>query len=92
MKQRSLPYQSVCAYMLSKNEQCFSKHTHVRAYVGRELGLPGLVPMHLVKVYNRLMNMRSDADYNPTVEFTREEVTILVSDIQQFNEVVKNLI
>ena len=44
--------------------QATNKHTHARAYVNRELANIGLISKESAKLYNRLMDDRSDADYN----------------------------
>lgn len=84
-------FQALFAYMLHTGKSS-SKHTYVRSFLNKELTLTGKVPVELSKMYNELMDMRSDADYSPTVLFTSEEVSELFEPVQRFNEVMESLI
>jgi uncharacterized protein (UPF0332 family) len=69
-----------------------SKHTYVRSFLNKELTLTGKVPIELSKMYNELMDMRSDADYSPSVVFTSEEVSELLLPVLRFIEAMESLI
>lgn len=69
-----------------------TKHTHVRAFVNRELARKGLLEKRLVKFYNKLMEDRSDADYSPTISFEKEAVRVLKERTVEFNHAILQLI
>lgn len=84
-------FQSVCALMVLLGKST-SKHTAVRAFVSRELGLTGLINLDLSKMYNKLMDMRHDADYSTDISFTEENVIPLINQVMEFNAAIKELI
>lgn len=84
-------FQTVTALMLLREIRSKS-HTDVRAYVNKELVRPGYMSIELGKMYNRLMDMRSDADYSDIVTFSKEEVEVLAKQVKEFNAVVGSFI
>lgn len=84
-------FQSVIALMISRR-QSERKHTHVRAFVNKELARKGLLEKRLVKFYNKLMEDRSDADYSPTKFFEEDAVRILLDLTVEFNTALIDLI
>ena len=84
-------FQTIVALMLLRGESV-SKHTHVRSFVNKELKLPGHIPIELSNMYNVLMGMRADADYNAEIFFTRDEVGHLITQVEEFNRIVRKLI
>lgn len=62
-----------------------NSHTQVRSFVNKELVRPGHIPVELGKMYNKLMDMRSDADYSLTVTFTGEHLETLAEQVALFN-------
>lgn len=64
-----------------------NSHTQVRSFVNKELVRPGHIPVELGKMYNKLMDMRSDADYSVTV---REHLETLAEQVALFNHSVRN--
>lgn len=85
-------FQTVTALILLRDEPVSNKHTYVRTWVNKQLGLTGLLPTDLVKMYNRLMDFRSDADFNAEISFGREEVSNLLTQVQDFNYAVISII
>lgn len=84
-------FQSVVALMISRG-QTETKHTHVRAFVNKELARKGLLEKRLVKFYNKLMEDRSDADYSPSIIFEESAVAILMDLTIEFNQAILQLI
>jgi len=69
-----------------------TKHTHVRAFVNKELAQKGLIENRLVKFYNKLMEDRSDADYSPSITFEKDAVEVLVDLTIEFKDAIIKLI
>ncbi len=84
-------FQTVCALMVLRGLS-IKKHTHVRRFVNKELGLKGIVPLELVKMYNILMTSREDADYKPNVFHEKEYVEEIIEKVNKFNSELQNLI
>lgn len=84
-------FQSVCALMVSRGKST-SKHTHVRLFINKELALKGILSLELSKMYNKLMDMRCDADYSTEITFTPEDVEIIVDQVRKFNQEILLLI
>ncbi|MEX1028960.1 MAG: HEPN domain-containing protein [Paenibacillaceae bacterium] len=85
-------FQTVTALILLRGESVSNKHTHVRGWVSKNLGLTGLVSPHLVRAYNRLMDHRAEADYSASVSFEKEKVSELIEQVRAFNEEVSLII
>jgi uncharacterized protein (UPF0332 family) len=84
-------FQTVTSLLIARGD-LLSKHTHVRAFVNRELASRGLLDKSLAKMYNKLMDLRSDADYNSDVFFDQEIAKELLIGVEQFNEAIMELI
>jgi uncharacterized protein (UPF0332 family) len=84
-------FQTVTAYMLHMEIRSKS-HTQVRSFVNNKLIRPKLLSIELGKMYNKLMDMRSDADYSDVVTFTDEQVEGLLEKVKEFNQAVRSLI
>jgi len=69
-----------------------NKHTHVRGFVNKELANKGLLNKDQAKLYNKLMEYRSDADYNNEVFFEKDIAEELLYGVEAFNESIKILI
>ncbi|WP_018130141.1 HEPN domain-containing protein [Effusibacillus pohliae] len=81
-------YQTVTAYMISSGVST-SKHTHVRAYVNKEMANKGLISKQAAKLYNMLMDARSDADYDIET-FNEKQAKEMLEGVRLFNrEVVR---
>ncbi|TBL70112.1 HEPN domain-containing protein [Paenibacillus thalictri] len=85
-------FQTVTALILLRGETISNKHTYVRGWVNKHLGLTGLLSTDLVKMYNRLMDHRAEADYSAEVSFGREEVAGLMEQVKVFNEAILQII
>ncbi|TVY11854.1 HEPN domain-containing protein [Paenibacillus cremeus] len=85
-------FQTVTALILLRGETVSNKHTYVRGWVNKNLGQTGQLSPHLVKVYNRLMDHRADADYSAEVSFGQVEVSGLMAQVETFNEAVLQII
>lgn len=83
-------FQTVTAYMIAQG-QATSKHTHARAYVNRELANAGLISKESAKLYNRLMDDRSDADYNVEI-FDQAEAEKMLEGVRLFNEAIRGIL
>jgi uncharacterized protein (UPF0332 family) len=83
-------FQTVTAFMLHKEIRSKS-HTQVRSFVNNELIRPGLISIELGKMYNKLMDMRSDADYSDTVTFSSHQVEGLFEKVKEFNQSIRKL-
>jgi len=46
----------------------------------------------MVKIYNRLMDLRSDADYGVEVQFQHSDVEQLLSQVDAFNQAIRKMI
>lgn len=84
-------FQTVCALMVIEGLSV-SKHTHVRSYVNKELGYKGLIPVELVKMYNKLMDSREEADYRPMIANDKDYCAELLSSVRQFTDKVREII
>jgi uncharacterized protein (UPF0332 family) len=84
-------FQTVTALLIVRGD-LLKKHTHVRAFVNRELASKGLIDKSFAKMYNQLMDFRSDADYNSDVFFDRQIAKELLVGVEQFNEAIVKLI
>jgi uncharacterized protein (UPF0332 family) len=80
-------FQTMTALMLLRGIRSKS-HTHVRSYVNNEIVKPGWISVELGKVYNKLMDMRGDADYSDTVTFTMLQTEEVCESIQRFNQAI----
>jgi uncharacterized protein (UPF0332 family) len=69
-----------------------NKHTHVRGFVNKELAYKGLINKDQAKLYNKLMEYRSDADYNNEVFFEEDIAEELLLGVEAFNDSIKILI
>ncbi|MEX1030284.1 MAG: HEPN domain-containing protein [Paenibacillaceae bacterium] len=84
-------FQTVTALMLLRGIRSKS-HTHVRSYINNELIKKGHIPIELGKMYNKLMDMRGDADYSDTVTFTRSQAEELCEHVKEFNQWIITII
>jgi uncharacterized protein (UPF0332 family) len=84
-------FQTITALILQRGEAVSNKHTYIRAWVGKNLGVTGLISIDLVRMYNRLMDHRTVADYSAEVSFAKEEVDLLKSQVRLFNDAVIKL-
>lgn len=71
------------ALILLRGESVSNKHTHVRGWVSKNLGLTGLLSPHLVKTYSRLMDHRAEADYSASVTFDEDKVSELLDQVNR---------
>lgn len=84
-------FQTVVALMILRKENA-STHTYVRSFVNKELVFSGFLTKELGSVYNKLMDMRSDADYKPLVSFNLEITARLKEQVKAFNERIIEII
>ncbi|TMV44969.1 hypothetical protein FE783_31090 [Paenibacillus mesophilus] len=52
----------------------------------------GLLPVELAKMYNKLMDLRDEADYSPEYEVSRESVIELIPAVEKFNLIMEELV
>lgn len=84
-------FQTVVALLITRGD-LVSKHTHVRAFVNRELARPGLIDIEDAKIYNKLMDQRSRADYTVHIFIDVEETKELVVAVEKFIAKIQILI
>ena len=84
-------FQTISALMVLRGVS-IHKHTYVRSYINKELGLKGIVSLDLVKMYNILMTSREDADYKPNVFHDKEFVSDLLNKVKRWNNEIRTLI
>lgn len=64
----------------------------MRGYVNKELAQKGLISKTESKLYNKLMDHRSDADYNNEMFLERDIAADLLEGVKSFNESIRLLI
>lgn len=84
-------YQKVATLMLLKNISS-SKHTHVRGFVNKDLAYVGLLPSELAKMYNKLLDLRQEADYSFEDSMTEDDLVMIEGYLDQFHEKLSKLI
>lgn len=84
-------FQTVTSLLIIRGD-LINKHTHVRGYVNKELANKGVIDKELAKLYNKLMEYRSDADYNNEVFFDKDTAEKLLKGVYDFNNAIKLLI
>lgn len=84
-------FQALLAYSLANNHT-FHKHTHVRAYLNKELVRGGIIPKEIASPYNKLMDYRGKADYNYEFFFDKELTSNLLSNAEAFNDFIFKLL
>ncbi|WP_134703761.1 HEPN domain-containing protein [Ammoniphilus sp. YIM 78166] len=84
-------FQTVSALLIIRCEYV-NKHTHVRGFVNKELANKGLITKESAKLYNKLMDYRSDADYNSEVFFDRNLAEEVLKGVEQFNLEIEKMI
>lgn len=84
-------FQTITAYLILKNNY-INKHTHVRGFVNKELANKGVISKDLAKIYNKLMDYRSDADYNSDIFFDEEKAKEMLEGVKNLNIEIKRLI
>jgi uncharacterized protein (UPF0332 family) len=83
-------FQRGLSLMICRGESS-KKHEAVRQWLNLNLAKKGLVRVDLIKMYNKLMDSRSDADYTETV-FELGEVKSYLQQVIEFNEEIDSLI
>lgn len=84
-------FQTVSALLIIRGDY-LNKHTHVRGFVNKELANKGFITKEAAKLYNKLMDYRSDADYNSEVFFERDLTEEVLKGVEQFNFEIQRLI
>lgn len=84
-------FQVLTAYSLVNNHT-FHKHTHIRAFLNKELVRKGIVPKKIASPYNKLMDYRNRADYNYEFFFDKELTATLLQATEVFNDFMVKLI
>jgi uncharacterized protein (UPF0332 family) len=84
-------FQTVSALLIAKGDY-LNKLTHVRAFVNKELAKNRLISRDAAKMYNKLMDYRSDADYNNEFFFDKSKAEEMLTAVEQFNNEVNLLI
>jgi uncharacterized protein (UPF0332 family) len=84
-------FQSVVSLMILRGESS-SKHKYVRQYVNKTLVIQDKVLPELGRMYNRLMDSRADADYDPTISFTLGEAKLMLDNVVRFVDRLEEII
>ncbi|WP_367755372.1 HEPN domain-containing protein [Ammoniphilus sp. 3BR4] len=84
-------FQTVSALLIIRGEY-INKHTHVRGFVNKELANKGFITKESAKLYNKLMDYRSDADYNSEVFYDRNLAKEVLKGVEQFNLEIEKFI
>ncbi|HEY0826951.1 MAG TPA: HEPN domain-containing protein [Bacilli bacterium] len=84
-------FYSITALMILREESS-SKHKHTRAFVNKELVSKGVISVELGRMYNKLMDDRQDADYDPLASFSEEYVALLLEQVNKFNSEIRKII
>lgn len=83
-------FQTTTAYMIQQGVLA-NKHKHVRSFVNKELANTGLITRGSAKLYNRLMDQRSDADYDVHL-FEKDEAEQLLAGTKILLDEIRKLI
>ncbi|HHY95414.1 MAG TPA: HEPN domain-containing protein [Firmicutes bacterium] len=70
--------------VLVRDGQFPRKHTMVRSFLNRDYVRPGIMPCRFGELYNRLFLDRQEGDYQPLVNFEREQVEQLLDGTRDF--------
>ena len=76
-------FQTVCSYLIIMNEMG-NKHKYVRTIVNR-LAKEKIITKDSAKIYNQLMELRSEADYRYDIIFNEEITKRFLIGVQSFN-------
>ena len=60
--------------------------------LNKNVGQTGKVSIERVKTYNRLMDLRSDADYGVEIQFQHHDVATLLVHVDGFNQSIRKII
>ena len=83
-------FQAMTAYMIQEGV-LVNKHKQVRSFVNRDLANKGLISRESARLYNRLMDLRSDADYDIAV-FEEAEAEPLLSGTRALLNEMRRLV
>ncbi len=75
----------VLAYLTLEMEK-FKKHSGVKSFFFRKIIKEGLLDTNYGKLYNKLYNLREEADYTPNPFFEKDEIEILIKETEDFIE------
>jgi len=62
----------------------YGKHSVVQSTVHRDLVKPGIIPKDLGALYDRMFNARQEGDYKAFTEFSAEDVTTELIEVERF--------
>lgn len=62
----------------------YGKHSAVQSAVHRDLVKPGIIPKDLGALYDRMFNARQESDYKAFAEFSVEDVTAELVEVERF--------
>jgi uncharacterized protein (UPF0332 family) len=83
-------FQATTAYMIQQGVIA-NKQRQVRSFVNKELANTGFITRESAKLYNRLMDQRSDADYNVQL-FEKDEAEQLLTGTKKLLDEIHSLI
>jgi uncharacterized protein (UPF0332 family) len=84
-------FYEVTALLLTKDLK-FKTHAGVRTTFNREYAKTGIVSQDMGDFYNDIFDLRFDADYQPFVEFEKEEVQEWLEQAEKFIEEIEGII
>lgn len=76
-------FQLTSALMLYESKST-SKHTHVRAFVNRDLARPGKISIDSAALFNELFDARNDADYSGEIVMTQDFILSLMPRVDRY--------
>ncbi len=80
-------FQSVVALLMIREVKS-STHRFVRQYVNKVLVLEEKFPVQLARMYNKLMEIRDEADYSPEESCTIQEAEQFYAKVSEFIEAI----
>ena len=84
-------FYAVSAVFAAKGIQ-YGKHSAVQSAVHRDLVKPGIISKDLGALYDRMFNARQEGDYKAFTEFSTEDVTTELVEIERFIQRCKTLL
>lgn len=78
--------------LLIKDNISVSTHNGVRTEFFKKYIKTGILDKGFSSLYSDLMSKRHEGDYDDFIEFTENEITPLIADVQNFIDKIKELI
>ncbi|MCB0642720.1 MAG: HEPN domain-containing protein, partial [Phaeodactylibacter sp.] len=79
------------AYLVLNGKEAFT-HNGIKAAFNKELISTDLLSRSYGLLYNKLFNLRQDADYRDYKDLTKEEISPMLLEVQKLLEMIGTLI